>query len=274
MKALLTPTLTAALLAVACSTPAPENTDTPAAEVVPVAVPAVIAPSDARLQLVPAPAATQFPGASLALEGTSTDPAAGKTSFTYKVDGYELKAQTPDAPERGCANSADGQHIHFILNNAPYLAKYEPTFSEKLGPGRNIVLAFLSRSYHESLKDGAAVVVSEVAGPGEGGVQGGDLATDPFLFYSRPKGDYKRTDGQKVLLDFYLLNTTLADKGHRVRATIDGQAWTITKWDAYFIEGLQPGAHTVRLELIDAAGNPVPGPFNDSGERTFNFLEG
>ena len=75
-----------------------------------------------------------------------------------------------------------------------------------------------------------------------------------------------------MLLDFYLLNTELSPTGNRVRATIDGETWIITKWDAYFIDGLELGKHTVRLELIDAAGNPVPGPFNDSGEREFDLL--
>jgi hypothetical protein len=42
----------------------------------------------------------------------------------------------------------------------------------------------------------------------------------------------------------------------------------------YFIEGLQLGEHTVRLELVDPQGQLVPGPFNDSGERSFKFLEG
>ena len=235
--------------------------------------PAVVAPEGARLRLVPAPPAAQFASATLALEGTSVDDKKGEAAFKYKVDGFELKAQTPDAATRGCANSKDGQHIHFILDNKPYLAKYESSFTEKVGPGRNIVLSFLSRSYHESLKDSKAVVVSEVTGPGTGGVQGGDLAKDPFLFYSRPKGDYKKADGDKMLLDFYLLNTDLTDKGYSIRATIDGEVFTINKWDAYFIEGLELGKHTVRLELLDKDGSLVPGPFNDSGVREFNFLE-
>lgn len=272
------PILPASLLVLlaACGTPsAPPAPPAPPADTIrqPAEKPAVVVPEGAKLRLVAAPPAAQFPEATLALEGVSVDAKKGEATFKYTVNGFELKAQTPDAATRGCANSKDGQHIHFILDNKPYLAKYESSFTEKVGPGRNIVLSFLSRSYHESLKNSKAVVVSEVNGGGEGGVQGGDLAKDAFLFYSRPKGDYKKADGDKMLLDFYLLNTDLADKGYSVRATIDGEVFTINKWDAYFIEGLALGKHSVRLELLDKDGQLVPGPFNDSGVREFNFLE-
>ena len=59
-----------------------------------------------------------------------------------------------------------------------------------------------------------------------------------------------------------------------VRATIDGAVFTLPNWTPYFIEGLQAGEHTCRIELIDAAGQPVIGPFNDSGDRTFTVTEG
>lgn len=265
------------LCAAACNnpTPAPAPVQPPATDTLskaPETPPAIVAPANAKLRLVVAPPAAPFPGASLVLKSTTPDAKKGEVKYEYTVGGYELKAQTPDATTRGCANSKDGQHIHFILNNKPYLAKYEAAFSEKVDAGRNIALSFLSRSYHESLKNNKAVVVTEIMGPGEGGVQGGDLAKDPWLFYSRPKGDYKKADGDKMLLDFYLLNTDLKDKDLRVRATLDGEVWVLSQWEAYFIEGLELGKHTVRLELIDAAGNAVPGPFNDSGVREFNYL--
>jgi hypothetical protein len=68
------------------------------------------------------------------------------------------------------------------------------------------------------------------------------------------------------------VNTDLGKDGYSVRATIDGEVWTINKWDAYFIEGLELGKHSVRLQLLDAKGDPAPGPFNDSGTREFNYL--
>lgn len=277
MKNLEIPVLAALLLA-ACGNPPAEvpATPPPAADTLaaaPAERPAVVAPADAKLSLVAAPAATAFPDAALTLDTLVPNPKTLDVKYQFNVAGFDLKAQTPDAATRGCANSKDGQHIHFILNNKPYKAEYDAAFTEKADPGRNVVLCFLSRSYHESLKNNTAVVVKEFTMPGAGADSAAiDVAKDPTLFYSRPKGDYKQLDGDNVLLDFYLLNTDLADQGYSVRATIDGEVWTINKWDAYFIQGLQLGKHTVRLELVDKDGQLVPGPFNDSGVREFNYL--
>ncbi len=264
------------LFLAACGNPPSEPTTPPPAKdtltVTPAERPAVVAPADAKLKLVVAPPAAQFPDADLKLDTLIPNSKTLDVEYKFTVNGFDLKAQTPDAGTRGCANSKDGQHIHFILNNQPYKAEYNSDFTEKAGPGRNVALCFLSRSYHESLKSNKAVVVKEFTMPGEGGVAVGDVTKDPTLFYSRPKGDYKQMDGDKILLDFYLLNTDLTDKGFSVRATIDGEVWTINKWDAYFIEGLELGKHTVHLELIDSDGKLVPGPFNDSGVREFSYL--
>ena len=267
---LLTIVLLASCGAPSSDTSAPPTTDTLSA--VSGERAAVVAPADAKLRLVAAPAAAQFPDAALKLESITPNESTKEVAYKFAVSGFDLKAQTPDAATRGCANSAEGQHIHYILNNKPYLAKYEAEFTEKADDGANVVLCFLSRSYHESLKNNASVVVQHFDMPASGTAAAVNIEQDPILFYSRPKGDYKQLDGEKILLDFYLLNTDLEQEGYSVRATIDGEVWTINKWDAYFIEDMDLGKHTVRLELVDGNGQLVPGPFNDSGEREFNYL--
>ena len=124
------------------------------------------------------------------------------------------------------------------------------------------MLAFLSRSYHESVK--IAEPTSYYIGQfqtGEGEYEEADFSA-PHMFYSRPKGTYKGDDTKKLLLDFFLLNTTLSEDGNKVRATINGEEFMISEWAPYVIEGLPLGTVTVKLELIDSEGNPVPGPFN------------
>lgn len=278
MKTLLLPSLALVMLA-ACSSPEPAPAPPPSppakdtVAAVPTERPDVVAPANATLKLSVAPPAAAFPDASLTFDTLVPNKKSMDVKYKFTVKGFELKAQTPDATTRGCANSKDGQHIHFILNNKPYKAEYTADFTEKADPGRNIALCFLSRSYHESLKNNASVVVKEFTMPGKGADSAAiNLSKDPTLFYSRPKGDYKKLDGDKILLDFYLLNTDLKDKAYSIRATIDGEVWMLNKWEAYFIEGLQLGKHTVRLELLDKDGKLVPGPFNDSGIREFNYL--
>ena len=236
-------------------------------------LPQVVVTDDAPFTIKAALPGSGFNNAVLGLQ-VRPDQDKMTARFDFNVGGFQLKDQTPDAMERGCANSPDGQHIHFILNNKPDLAKYEASFEEALDPGHNVLLAFLSRSYHESVKDAGAFVVTQINMKGDGGVPAFDVYSDPTLFYSRPKGDYTGADGKKVLLDFFLVNTVLSEDGYRVRATIDGHPVVLTHWVPYFIEGLELGEHTIRLELLDSNGAPVPGPFNDSGERTFRVLEG
>jgi hypothetical protein len=120
------------------------------------------------------------------------------------------------------ANSGKGQHIHFILDNDPYSAHYEPSFTKDLEPGNHLLVAFLSRSYHESVKNDNSFVAKKLT---VGDAQDDELAnldlTKPHLIYSRPKGTYSGEGTDKVMLDFFLLNTDLSADGNKVRATDD-----------------------------------------------------
>jgi hypothetical protein len=185
--------------------------------------------------------------------------------FEYELKNYELTTQTADAAHKHCNNSAQGQHIHLILNNEPYLAKYQTDFTEKLKDGHYVALAFLSRSYHESLKHKKAYQLSQFT-VGNGEYRTVDLKK-PLLFYSRPKGEYEGEDTKRVLLDFYLVNCKLSPHGYKVKATINGTEFMITDWQAFLMEGLPLGENTIRLELLDKHNRPVPGPYNDVTRR-------
>ena len=204
----------------------------------------------------------EFPDASLEmnvpLEGDTYDP--GEVSFDFNIKNYQLATQTLDADMKQCANSGKGQHIHLILNGAPYQALYEPNYVTTLEPGHYVSLAFLSRSYHESLKHYGASVISQFT-VGDAPPQPVDL-TAPHMFYSRPKGEYVGADTENVILDFYLVNTDLSPDGNKVRATINGEQFLIEKWVPQFIKGLPMGENTIKLELVDKNGEVIDGPYN------------
>ena len=178
-------------------------------------------------------------------------------TFSFLVDDYELGIQTNKEFDYDLANSAKGQHIHFIVDNGPYSAHYTDNFSKKLEEG-NVVLAFLSRSYHESVKNNQAYVLTQI-----GDKNNIDLSEE-FLFYSRPKGKYSGNDTKKLLLDFYLVNTNISSNGNKVRATINDVEFIIDDWSPYYIEGLSLGEVSIKLELIDSKGNLIETPFNPS----------
>ena len=204
----------------------------------------------------------KFEDASLAL--SEVNPAGEEGyGFDFEVKNYELGTQTEDAEGKGLANSAKGQHIHFIVDNGPYSAHYEAGFEKALPEGHHVILAFLSRSYHESVKNTNAYVATQVT-VGKAEAEEVDL-TQPHLFYSRPKGTYTGAANiERVMLDFYLLNVDLSKGGYTVSATINDTAqFELDSWQPYAMEGLSVGTNTINLKLKDSEGNLVDSPFND-----------
>ena len=115
----------------------------------------------------------------------------------------------------------------------------------------------MSRSHHESVKNRDAFIITQISDEPIN-------LNNEFLFYSRPKGIYKGKDTEKVLLDFYLVNTEISTNGNKIRATIDDTVFLIDEWVPYYIEGLSNGETQIKLELIDSNGNLIDAPFNPS----------
>ena len=178
--------------------------------------------------------------------------------FSFDVKNYELGVQTEHEFQYSLANSKKGQHIHLIINNNPYSAHYTNKFKKKLDPDNGVILAFLSRSYHESVKNKNAYIFTQY-----GDLEKIDLEKQ-YLFYSRPKGTYTGQDTKKLLLDFYLVNTTISKNGNKVRATINDEEFLIDEWSPYYIEGLPKGEVKIKLELINSLGELIDSPFNPS----------
>jgi len=224
------------------------------------------------IKLTPVEDSPTFPNAKLTIKSPNrkiVQP--GVNNVIFDVENYQLGSQTDDAADKLCANSAKGQHIHFILNNEPYSAHYTEAFEKDFKPGHYVALAFLSRSYHESLKHKDAYELFQFT-VGQGRPFAQDLSK-PHMFYSRPKGTYLGEQNiEKVMLDFYLANADLAPDSYRVRATINGTTFVLTDWVPYMMEGLGEGEHTVKLELLDKDGRFVPGPYN-SVTRKFTLLK-
>lgn len=223
-------------------------------------LPATAVAGDVKLS--PMPQTYEFPNATL------EDWTYENGTFNYVVSDYEFAEQTPDAESLMCANSGQGQHAHLIINNEPYMAKYEPTFDVDLPDGSHHILTFLSRSYHESIKNGKAyrAVVAEVKDNSFASTE--DIA-EPMLFYSRPKGKYTgKVATENVMLDFYPVNAELSEDGYYVEAVVNGGTpMKITEWKPYFLTGLPMGENTVKLslmrdgQLVEAPLNPVSRTF-------------
>lgn len=223
------------------------------------------------IRLTPFSDSPKFPEAQMQLRAPiagATLPS-GEVAFDYQVTNFQLTKMSGGPRMATMANSAKGQHIHNIVDNEPYTAHYDPKFTKAIPDGQHVVLSFLSRSYHESLKHRGAydlrvVDVGNTPAPATPIID----TKAPNLFYSRPKDTYSGADARRIMLDFYLVNTTLEPGGNRVRATINGTEFMLDRWMPYMMEGLPAGENTVKLELIDASGTMIPGPYN-SVTRTF-----
>lgn len=223
------------------------------------------------LKIYPAAKSPVYADASLTLKAPVTGATVNSpVSFDFDVTNYELGAQTADAEEKGLANSDKGQHIHLIVDNGPYSAHYEPDFTKEFEAGNHIAIAFLSRSYHESVKNGNAFKVFQFNVGGEG--EQADLSK-PMLFYSRPKGEYSGAGTAKILFDFYPVNLELGVGNYAVKLTINNNAeFLFDTWQPYYVEGLPLGENTFKIELIDADGNTVESPIN-TATRTFTLVK-
>ncbi|RAU84523.1 hypothetical protein DP923_03625 [Pontibacter arcticus] len=199
--------------------------------------------------------------------GSVVEP--GPVEFNYSVSNFQLTRMTPHSNADHMANSQQGQHIHNIVDNEPYTAHYETSFTKDLKEGDHVVLSFLSRSYHESLKHQGAYDLRVVTAGRPAERMEFDTKA-PHMFYSRPKGEYVGPDTERIMLDFYLVNTELSTRGNKVRATINGTEFMLEKWMPHMIEGLPMGENTIKLDLVDNNGNLIPGPFN-SVTRTFTL---
>lgn len=239
--------------------------------------------SDATVQseikVNPTDPGPDFPNAELKITSLTAKAEDGSDSvtveITYSVSGFELKQQTSDAESRTCNNSKDGQHIHFILDNAPYVALYEPKHTFKVAKNsEHVLLSFLSRSYHLSVKQPNAYQLVKFKIDGQGKLE--QLATpkEPMLFYSRPKGDYVGDDAKDLLLDFYLVNTDLAKDSLQVVADINGaHKEVITQWQPYLVTGMPMGKNTITLTLQKTDGSALPGSAFTTVSREFRLAE-
>ena len=199
-----------------------------------------------------------------------------------RVNGYSLGSDSDFERAYEILDSKLGQTLHVIVDNMPYFSVNGPSvqpFNESgyyynqsyrfqvpdnLSEGFHVARIFLARSYGESLKGDRTFQVAYFY---VGGVSDGKQVkqiSEPYLTYNEPSDTNSYKEGVPILLDFYLSSCELSADGYKIRLSIDGKnRRTLTNWQPYYLYGLKKGSHTVRLELIDASNQLVPGSFND-----------
>ena len=189
-----------------------------------------------------------------------------------KAGGFEVKLDV-----KNWQTAPGSQHVHLILDNRPYKPIYdtkapvrlnELAGGEELKEGRHVLVAFPSRANHESVKTKDALTAIEFW-VGKKGDTKDDPTKKPMLIYSRPKGDYNGDMANHVLVDFQLANDTLAEGKDHVNVTVTGPGLDspltskVTKFGApLYLDNLQNGSYTLKLELVDGSDKAIDGPWN------------
>lgn len=276
MKLLVFPIVLATFL-IASTSSCQQNGNVSADEINDTVEAAAMRPSLEPVNLIPVVGSPEFEHAELSLRNASAitiGKDSTKVAFAFDVKNYNLKNQTADAANKRCNNSDKGQHIHFILDNKPYTALYEPKHEITLPKNsEHYLMCFLSRSYHESIKTKGAAFVYHFKIDENGKLVKLEEPTTPMLFYSRPKGDYLGADSTNLLFDFYVWNAALG-ADYKVKAQIknesNGQSkdLTVDTWQAMFIEHLGTGKSSISISLVDKEGKAVDGPMTNA---TRNF---
>lgn len=158
-------------------------------------------------------------------------------------------------------NGVSDYKISYLANNYSLSQFSSDVFEMEFLYGNNVFLAFLTDKNNIAIKSNKGSVLKNAV---VGDMENLFDMNQPHLFYYLPQ-----KSGVEPILDFYLVNTTLAENGNKVKVTINQTEFIINKWAAYQISGLPKPNNTIRIQLIDKEGNLIDGPFNDSGERNF-----
>jgi hypothetical protein len=184
---------------------------------------------------------------------------AGKTLFNFEATNFRLGNSGNPSNQGNLAIFASGRHITLILNNELHLASSQTTIEFNLKPGHYVALSFLTEPDYISLKNPDVYVLRQFTA---GNVKSGDIdLTGPNIFYHRPSGSLAGPETRNVLLDFYLVNCMLSQKGFHVKVSIAGKTFMIHDWTPCIIHNLPYGENTIKLELLDENGKPVNSPY-------------
>ncbi len=172
-----------------------------------------------------------------------------------------------------------GPHLHLLLDDQPDQLIFdtnEPIVLTDLMPGTHTLRVFAARPWSESFKNEGAFAQTTFHVYTKTG-KNAPNPSRPLLTYNQPRGTY---GAEPILLDFYLTNAPLhaiaqefdddVIRDWRVRVTVNGQSFTLDRWEPIYLKGVKPGQNWLQLELIDELGEPIENGFN-STVRLFEY---
>jgi hypothetical protein len=178
----------------------------------------------------------------------------------FIMNGATPGTKTPGSENRKSQISGKGLYLHVVLNDTTHILYSHRLIPYQLPDGVYKMVAFVSRSYHESVKSPKSYYAREFQVKSGRTYKSGPL-NHAVLAYAVPSGIYTDEETENVMLDFYLHNTNIEPGGNRVRILIDNKKeFFVDKWQAYYINGLGLGEHELEMELQNKNGQRIYGP--------------
>ncbi|EDX70989.1 hypothetical protein MC7420_6589 [Coleofasciculus chthonoplastes PCC 7420] len=193
-----------------------------------------------------------------------------------------VKFQVQDLPLFKNPELNMGPHLNVILDNQSHIPVYnvdKPLILEDLSPGTHTLRVFAARPWHESFKNEGAYAQTtfHVFTKTD---NNNPVTNLPLLTYNHPLGSYGT---EPILLDYYLTNAPLhlvAQENPedeivdwQIRVTINGESFTLDRWQSVYLNGFKPGKNWVQLEFLDEQGNPVKNAYNNTA-RLISYQPG
>ncbi len=183
-----------------------------------------------------------------------------RQELKFDTRGFVLGTKTPGAEQRPSRRINKGNHMRAVIDDSIDVFDYDNNIKNPLTDGRHQVTAFISRSYHESVKNPKAVIAQKFELKNAQMIRN-EKITEAILAYNAPTGDFEGDNAENIVFDFFIANTQISPKGNKVRLSIDQkQEFFVYEWKAYYIHGLSSGEHLIEIELLNSQGQRLYGP--------------
>jgi hypothetical protein len=154
-----------------------------------------------------------------------------------------------------------GPYVAVVVDDQAPIRVEDPAQPVDLGElqeGSHLVRAFAVLASGESIKDGHGFAWTTFhLGRRTDGWDFDDRK--PFLTMNLPAGTYEGDAASAILLDVIVAHP---EAGMKVKVSVgDGVSGEMTEWVPHHLQDLPDGPSTVVVELVDAQGAAVPGPF-------------
>lgn len=196
----------------------------------------------------------------------------GPNNLELKLENYNLGGGTTDQDKKKTRLYETGQFLYFLKDKKYIGKKKDLNLNFDLKRGINSFFIAPSRSYEMSIKNNQSWLAFELNVTDTKERAKYSSITEPGIFICSPSGIYNEGISDRLLLDFFIINTELSSNGNKVKLTIDNSVnFTLDTWSPFYIEGLKDGKHFLKIELLDKDGKKIEGKYTSFGPSYFSL---